>query len=75
MKNRRNTNTNKYVIPQRPWGEVNLPSDEMLFKAKMMFLLKEQLNPIRDSVTGAWAPINDIDGKECIRALLTIDDV
>lgn len=41
----------------------------------MQYLFKEMYNPIRDSVTEAWAPIHDIDGKECIRALLTIDDV
>ena len=43
----------------------------------MQYLFKEMYNPIRDSVTEAWAPIHDIDGKECIREepLLTIDDV
>ena len=70
-------NPKKYKGPVLPQSHDEfLAWKDQLEKAKIQFLFKEELNPIRDSVTESRAPIHDIEGKEIPRSehILMLED-
>lgn len=63
-KNDRNLKQKKFIIPTRKCNPIGISQQASLYKAKINFLLKEELNPIRDSVMEGRPPVLDIEGKE-----------